>query len=86
MSPTFNSLVKCSEIFLKCFLSVITACYSRLQPSFATFEQYKSKQTAKMNDRMLTMGLGTYSFNSVFLKICPYDPISKFQKLEIGSD
>ena len=31
-------------------------------------------------------GLGTTSFNGVFLKIYPYDPPSKFQKLVIGSD
>ena len=39
-----------------------------------------------MNIRVLKRRLGTNSFNGVFLKICPYDPTSKIQKLEIGSD
>ena len=39
-----------------------------------------------MNIRVLKKRLGTRSFNGVFLKICPYDPTSKIQKLEIGSD
>ena len=39
-----------------------------------------------MNIRVLKRRLGTSSFNGVFLKICPYDPTSKIQKLEIGSD
>jgi len=30
--------------------------------------------------------LGSSSFNGIFLKIYPYDPTSKIQKLEIGSD
>ena len=42
--------------------------------------------TAKMNIRVLKRRLGTSSFNGIFLKICPYDPTSKIQKLEIGSD
>ena len=39
-----------------------------------------------MNIRVLKRRLGTSSVNGVFLKICPYDPTSKIQKLEIGSD
>ena len=39
-----------------------------------------------MNIRVLKRRLGTSSFNGVFLKICPYDPTSKIQKIEIGSD
>ena len=39
-----------------------------------------------MNIRVLKRRLGTSSFNDVFLKICPYDPTSKIQKTEIGSD
>ena len=39
-----------------------------------------------MNIRVLKRRLGTSSFNGVSLKICPYDPTSKNQKLEIGSD
>ena len=30
--------------------------------------------------------VGTSSFNGVFLKICPYDPTSKIQKIEIESN
>ena len=30
--------------------------------------------------------LGTSSLNHVFIKIYPYDPTSKFQEEEIGSD
>ena len=39
-----------------------------------------------MNIRVLKRRLGTSSFNGVFLKICPYDPTSKIQKLETGAD
>ena len=39
-----------------------------------------------MNIRVLKRRLGTSSFNGVFLKICPYDPASKIQKLEIELD
>ena len=39
-----------------------------------------------MNIRVLKRRLGTSGFNGVFLQICPYDPTSKIQKLEIGSD
>ena len=39
-----------------------------------------------MNIRVLKRRLGTSSFNGVYLKICPYDPTSKIQKLEIESD
>ena len=38
-----------------------------------------------MNIRVLKRRLGTSSFNGVFLKIYPYDPTSKIQKIEIGS-
>ena len=30
--------------------------------------------------------LGTSSFNNVFIEIYPYDPTSRFQGLEFGSD
>ena len=39
-----------------------------------------------MNIRVLKRRLGTSNFNGVFLKICPYDPASKIQKLEIEPD
>ena len=39
-----------------------------------------------MNIRVLKRRLGTSYFNGVFLKICPYHPVSKIQKLEIESD
>ena len=39
-----------------------------------------------MNIRVLKRRLGTSSFNGVFLKISPYDPTSKIQKLEIESN
>ena len=39
-----------------------------------------------MNIRVLMRRLGTSNFNGVFLKICPYDPASKIQKLEIEPD
>ena len=35
---------------------------------------------------MLKRRLGTTNFSDVFLEICPYDPASKIQKLEIESD
>ena len=35
---------------------------------------------------VLKRGLGTSSFNDVFLKISKYDRTSKFQKVEIGFD
>jgi len=41
---------------------------------------------AKMNDRVPREGLGNSRLNKVFLKIYPYDPASKFQELEIGSN
>ena len=41
---------------------------------------------AKMNDRVPRERLGTSRLNDVFLKIYLYDPTSKFQELEIGSD
>jgi len=42
----------------------------------------------KMNNRVPKDRLGTSTgrFDEVFLKIYPYDPTSKFQDLEIGSD
>ena len=49
------------------------------------FEQFKLKM-AKMNDRVPKERLGTSRLNDVFLKIYSYDPTSKFQELEIGSD
>ena len=39
-----------------------------------------------MNIQVLKRRLGSSNFNGVFLKICPYDPASKIQKLEIESD
>ena len=41
---------------------------------------------AKMNDRVPKERLGISKLNDIFLKIYPYDPTSKFQELEIGSD
>ena len=41
---------------------------------------------AKMSDRAPNERLGTSRLSHVFLKIYPYDPISKFQEQEIGSD
>ena len=41
---------------------------------------------AKMNDWVPNERLGTSRLNDLFLKIYPYDPTSKFQELEIGSD
>jgi len=38
-----------------------------------------------MNGRVPKDRLVTSKFNDIFLKIYPYDPISKFQELEIGS-
>jgi len=41
---------------------------------------------AKMNDRVPKKKLGTSRLNQVFIKIYPYDPTSKFEGWEIGSD
>ena len=41
---------------------------------------------AKMNTWVPKDRLGTRKLNDVFLKIYLYDPTSKFQELEIGSD
>ena len=41
---------------------------------------------AKINDRVPKERLGMSRLNDAFLKIYPYDPTSKFQELEIGSD
>ena len=41
---------------------------------------------AKMNDRQPKERLGTSKFNEAFLKTYQYDPTSKFQELEIGSN
>ena len=41
---------------------------------------------AKMNDRVPRERMGNSRLNKVFLKIYPYDPTSKFQELEIGSN
>ena len=41
---------------------------------------------AKINDRVPKERLGTSRLNDVFLEIYLYDPTSKFQELEIGSD
>ena len=41
---------------------------------------------AKMNDRVPKERLDTSRLNAVFFKIYPFDPTSKFQELEIGSD
>ena len=43
-------------------------------------------QMAKMSDRVLNGRMGTSRLSHVFLKIYPYDPTSKFQEYEIGSD
>jgi len=39
-----------------------------------------------MNYRVPKERLGTSTLNHVFLKIYPYDPTSKIQEKEIGSD
>ena len=39
-----------------------------------------------MSDRAPNERLGTSRLSHVFLKIYPYDPTSKFQEKEIGSD
>ena len=41
---------------------------------------------AKISDRAANKRLGTSRLSHVFLKIYPYDPTSKFQEQEIGSD
>ena len=41
---------------------------------------------AKMNDGVPKGRLGTSRLNDVLLKIYPYDPTSKFQETETGSD
>ena len=41
---------------------------------------------AKMSDRAPNERLGTSRLSHVFLKFYPYDPTSKFQEYEIGSD
>jgi len=61
--------------FFKFFLSL-----------YVILKQFKRQQMAKMNHRVPKERLGTSRFNDVFLKIYPYDPISIFQELEIGSD
>ena len=48
--------------------------------------KFKCQRMAKMNNRVPKDRLGTRKLNDVFLKIYPYDPTSKFQELEIGSD
>ncbi len=71
-------------------LSFSYCCFYSVQPSYATFNNknanINNQKTAKMNDREHKRGLGTNRFNGVFLKICTYDPTSKFQKLQIGSE
>jgi len=49
-------------------------------------EEFKRQEMAKMSDRVPTERLGPSRLNDVFLKIYLYDPTSKFQELEIGSD
>ena len=44
------------------------------------------QRKAKMNERLPKERLGTSRLNDVFLKIYPYDPSSKVQELESGSD
>jgi len=46
----------------------------------------KLQQMAKMNNWVLKGRLGTSRLNHVFLQIYSYDPTSKFQEKEIGSD
>ena len=85
MSPTFNSFVKCSEVF---HLSLNTMCYS-VEQSYGLFEGENATKQQKQTTECLRghkKGLGTNSFNGVFLKIYPHDPPSKFQKLVIGFD
>ena len=85
MSPTFNSFVKCSEVF---YLSLNTMCYS-VEQSYRVFEYKIANKQPKQTTECLRghkKGLSTNSFNGVFLKIYPYDPPSKFQKLVIGFD
>ena len=63
------------------FLSIFTVDLSLL-PSYVKLE---TSTNAKMNDRVLKERMGTSRLNDVFLKIYPYDPTSKFQKLAISS-
>ena len=41
---------------------------------------------AKMSDLVSSERLGTSRLSHVFLKMYPFDPTSKFQEEEIGSD
>ena len=70
-STTFNSFEKGSKLF---FPSLFNVCLSVLP------FHVKCQQMAKMSDRAPNERLDTSRLSHVFLKIYPYDSISKFRE------
>ena len=81
-STIFNSFEKGSKLF---FPSLFNACL-RLLPFYVKFEQLNVNKWPKWATEQPMRDWGTSRLSHVFLKIYPYDPTSKFQEYEIGSD